>query len=179
MWVPPARKSLRALPPVAAAVVSALVLAGCGSGSSSTPGAASTGASTGPTSPSGPSTVSVTLTNDGCSPSATTVASGPMTFQVRNQNATAVSELELLSGERIVGEKENLAPGFSGSFSLDLDAGTYSLYCPGVDRRLQRLHRGDQGRDLGADVAGVLLGPYREQRGRTVGRRRGAGPGHD
>jgi iron uptake system component EfeO len=63
------------------------------------------------------------------------VASGPMTFQVRNQNATAVSELELLSGERIVGEKENLAPGFSGSFSLDLDAGTYSLYCPGATKQ--------------------------------------------
>jgi iron uptake system component EfeO len=137
MWVPPARKSprssFRIAAPVAVVVAGALSLAGCGGSpsSDSQPGAGgspSAAASSG----SGPSTVSVVLTNDGCTPSASSVRSGPMTFKVTNQNATAVSELELLSGERIVGEKENLAPGFSGSFSLDLDAGTYSLYCPGA-----------------------------------------------
>jgi iron uptake system component EfeO len=116
--------------PAAVAVATALCLAGCGGSSSGGPQAATPDASSG--SDSSPSTVSVMLTNDGCRPSVSSVHSGPLTFKVTNQNATAVSELELLSGERIVGEKENLAPGFSGSFSLSLDAGTYSLYCPGA-----------------------------------------------
>ena len=40
---------------------------------------------------------------------------GALTFKITNKDATAVSEVELLSGERIVGEKENLPPGFSGT----------------------------------------------------------------
>jgi iron uptake system component EfeO len=107
-------------------IVAGSVLVACGGTSSNGPGASS------PAQVSAAKTVAVQLTNDGCSPSVSTVHSGPLTFAVTNRNATAVSELELLSGERIVGEKENLAPGFSGSFSLDLDAGSYSLYCPGA-----------------------------------------------
>ncbi|MBD5656828.1 MAG: EfeM/EfeO family lipoprotein [Candidatus Eremiobacteraeota bacterium] len=78
--------------------------------------------------------MAVTLTNAGCEASSTNLAGGPHTFTVTNKNATAVSEVELLDGERILGEKENLAPGFSGSFSLQLSAGTYSLYCPGATK---------------------------------------------
>ena len=54
-------------------------------------------------------------------------------FEVRNVDATAVTEFEVLSGDRILGEKENLPPGFSGSLSLRLAPGTYELYCPGAD----------------------------------------------
>jgi iron uptake system component EfeO len=57
---------------------------------------------------------------------------GAITFNVKNQDATAVSEVELQDGERIVGEKENLPPGFGGSFAVDVDAGTYNFYCPGA-----------------------------------------------
>ena len=42
-------------------------------------------------------------------------SSGPLTFKVANKDATGVTEIELLSGERILGEKENLPPGFSGT----------------------------------------------------------------
>jgi iron uptake system component EfeO len=42
-----------------------------------------------------------------------------------------VSELEVLSGSRILGEKENLVAGLSGSFTLDLQPGQYTLSCPG------------------------------------------------
>jgi len=42
-----------------------------------------------------------------------------------------VSELEVLSGARILGEKENLVAGLSGSFTLDLQPGQYTLSCPG------------------------------------------------
>ncbi len=65
-------------------------------------------------------------------PDQATYTAGPLTFNVSNKDATAVNEIELLSGERIVGEKENLPPGFSGSFSLTLDPGDYTLYCPGA-----------------------------------------------
>jgi iron uptake system component EfeO len=41
-----------------------------------------------------------------------------------------VSEAELLRGETILGEKENLTPGLSGTFSLKIDAGDYTILCP-------------------------------------------------
>jgi iron uptake system component EfeO len=77
-------------------------------------------------------TVDVTLTSTGCAAPLATYPAGPLTFHITNKDATAVSELELLSGDRILGEKENLPPGFSGTFALQLAAGEYSLYCPGA-----------------------------------------------
>lgn len=81
-------------------------------------------------SPSGASTVAVTITDDGCQASPASISAGPVTFKVRNKNATKVTEAELLNGDIIMGEKENLVPGLSGTFSLNLKAGTYTLYCP-------------------------------------------------
>ncbi len=77
--------------------------------------------------------VNVALTAKGCTPEHTSYTSGPLTFVVKNTDATAVSEIELLSEDRILGEKENLAPGFSGTFSIELSAGKYTVYCPGAD----------------------------------------------
>jgi iron uptake system component EfeO len=77
--------------------------------------------------------VHVTITaNGGCQVDATTLQAGGVTFHVENKDATAVSEVELLAGERIVGEKENLPPGFSGEFAATVSAGRYTLYCPGA-----------------------------------------------
>ncbi|MBV9595051.1 MAG: peptidase M75 family protein [Actinobacteria bacterium] len=77
-------------------------------------------------------TVEVAITSDGCKPAQSSYDAGPLTFSVKNTDATAVNEIELLSGERIVGEKENLPAGFSGSFALSLPPGEYTLYCPGA-----------------------------------------------
>jgi iron uptake system component EfeO len=78
-------------------------------------------------------TANVTITSaDGCKSDRTSVAAGGVTFAISNKDAAAVSEVELLSGERIAGEKENLPPGFRGNFAVTLDAGTYTLYCPGA-----------------------------------------------
>ena len=82
--------------------------------------------------PAGTQTVNVSLTNDACTPDSTALKTGPTVFKVVNNAGTAVSEVELMQGLTILGEKENLAPGFSGSFSLELKPGTYSLYCPGA-----------------------------------------------
>jgi iron uptake system component EfeO len=68
----------------------------------------------------------------GCETDNASFKAGSITFAISNKDATAVSEVELLSGERIVGEKENLPPGFSGSFVVSVDAGKYTLYCPGA-----------------------------------------------
>ena len=75
----------------------------------------------------------VTITSaNGCQVSSPSLPAGALTFKVTNTDAAAVSEVELQSGDRIVGEKENLPPGFSGSFVVNVDAGTYTLYCPGA-----------------------------------------------
>jgi iron uptake system component EfeO len=117
-------KTSRASAAVAFVAVTALALTACGSDKKSASG------STSPA--SDPHTVDITITSAGCAPTSTTFASGGLTFKVTNKDATAVSELELLSGERIVGEKENLPPGLSGSFALSLNPGEYTIYCPGA-----------------------------------------------
>jgi iron uptake system component EfeO len=83
-------------------------------------------------------TVTVTLTAAGC-PRKITTRAGKTTFDVRNDGADTVSEFEVLEGHKVLGEKENLAPGLSGSFSLTLEPGTYSTYCPGGDRQRGKL----------------------------------------
>jgi iron uptake system component EfeO len=82
------------------------------------------------TAAAGATKVTINLTDEGCTPSPATVAAGPIDFQVKNTTATKVSEAELLREDTIMGEKENLTPGLSGSFSLKLDAGKYQVYCP-------------------------------------------------
>jgi iron uptake system component EfeO len=70
---------------------------------------------------------------EGCVPDKAEFPAGGITFKIKNKDATAVSEVELLSGARIVGEKENLPPGFSGEFAATVPAGKYTLYCPGAN----------------------------------------------
>ncbi len=74
--------------------------------------------------------ITVNLTDSGCTPSSASENAGPMTFKVTNTSASAATEVELLRGDVIMGEKENLTPGLSGTFSLNLPSGDYTLYCP-------------------------------------------------
>ena len=100
----------------ATCVAAALALAGCGGdGQKSTVGRS----------------VDVRLTDAGCAPAELRLAPGPTTFEVTNDGADAVTEFEILDGDRILGEVENLAPGLSGRFSLTLKPGRFTLYCPG------------------------------------------------
>ncbi len=95
----------------------ALAAAGCGSSSEDTP--------------AGAKKMSFALTDAGCAPHDAKAPAGPVVFEVENTGTSKVSEFEVLEGDTILGEKENLAEGLSGSFSLDLEAGRYTLYCPG------------------------------------------------
>jgi iron uptake system component EfeO len=75
--------------------------------------------------------LSFTLTTQGCVPSDATVPAGPVTITVSNGGARFATELELQNEQEIIiGERENILPGLSGSFSLDLQPGKYILNCP-------------------------------------------------
>jgi len=76
--------------------------------------------------------VSVTLTDAGCQPSPKSSPAGVVNFKISNSNANGVTEAELLSGGKMLGEQEKLSPGLSGGFSLRLDNGSYQIYCPGA-----------------------------------------------
>lgn len=94
--------------------------------------------------PGGTNAVKVTIANnagkDGCVLDTTNVPAGPVTFTVANKNSPGISEVELLRDQRIVGEKENLAPGLDPvSFTVTLDGGSYQLYCPGASTEYQTL----------------------------------------
>jgi iron uptake system component EfeO len=103
-----------------AAVSSAVITAGLAAGLAAPAGAKS-------------STVKVEINDDGC-PAKLTIKAGPTHFKVSNTGSGDVSEFEVLSGDRIVGEVENVAPGLNKEFSLTLKAGTYTTYCPGGSR---------------------------------------------
>jgi iron uptake system component EfeO len=120
---------------VAAIAALALVLSACSTTAS--PGSSGVAAVK-----EGASQVRVTLVSKGgkdvCEVSDTTAKAGPTTFTVKNVSSTAISEVELQSDERIIGEKENLAPGLGAvSFTVTLTGGKYQVYCPGASTQLQ------------------------------------------
>ena len=87
--------------------------------------------SSGDSAPAGAKTLSFKLTDAGCEPATAKAPAGPVFFEVENAGTTKVTEFEVLDGAEILGEKENLSSGLSGNFSLTLDKGAYTLFCPG------------------------------------------------
>ncbi|HEX5147318.1 MAG TPA: iron uptake system protein EfeO [Conexibacter sp.] len=70
------------------------------------------------------------LTDTGCTPKSATVAAGPVTIAATNPGTAKTDELELKSDDGIImGERENLAPGLSGDFTLTLQPGRYEINC--------------------------------------------------
>jgi FTR1 family protein len=106
---------------VAAVVLTsaALLLVACGSDDNKSAGA------------SGAKQVAIKLTDAGCEPASLKLDAGPTEFKVTNGGTGRVSEFEVLSGARILGEKENLVAGLSGTFTINLKPGEYSMACPG------------------------------------------------
>jgi iron uptake system component EfeO len=117
-----------------ATVASLATLAACGSDSPSKYADTSSGTAEG-----GVQKVAITLASgsggDTCKPDTTSVPAGPVTFTVTNESATGITEIELLDDQKIVAEKENLAPGLDPvSFTSTLGGGTYQIYCPGASK---------------------------------------------
>jgi iron uptake system component EfeO len=108
------RVSVRALGAAGALALVALLVAACGSSDSA---------------PSGSKQLTFKLTDSGCEPKQATAPAGPIDFKVENGGTTQYSELEVLDGETILGERENITEGLSGSFSLTLEEGEYELRC--------------------------------------------------
>jgi len=102
----------RTLPIAVLIALAALFAAGCGSSSDA---------------PAGAKVMSFELTDAGCVPNSAKAPAGPITFEVENAGTSKVTEFEVLDGGTILGEKENLSEGFSGSFSLTLEQGEYTL----------------------------------------------------
>ena len=99
------------------------LLAGCGSDKKTLAGGSNTSGAV--------HTIEVTLTDNGCEPASLSALAGPTTFHVTNDGAAGVTEFEVLSGSKILGEVENVTPGIDRSFSLTLAEGSFVTYCPG------------------------------------------------
>jgi iron uptake system component EfeO len=106
-------------PSLCVAFVGALALLGPGCGSS------------GSDAPEGAKRMSFKLTDAGCEPNQAKAAPGPTVFEIENAGTAKVTEFEVLDGDEILGEVENLTEGLSGDFTLTLEKGSYTLYCPG------------------------------------------------
>ena len=105
--------------PLGVVAAAALLVAGCSSGGSAP-------------SPDQGATVTMALSDAGCAPQPASVPAGPVTFTVTNSGTAKVTEGEIQQENRILGEKENITEGISGDFSLRLEPGQYTVYCPGA-----------------------------------------------
>jgi iron uptake system component EfeO len=108
------RVPVRALIAAAALCLVAMLVAACGSGDDA---------------PAGAKALTFKLTDAGCEPTKATAPAGPIDFKVENGGTSKYSELEVLDGETLLGERENIIEGTSGSFSLTLEEGEYAIRC--------------------------------------------------
>ena len=112
-----------------AVLASAAALAGCTSTAPAPP--AQPGASGAPTA-AGP--IAVTAADDACDVAAQEAAAGTITFAINN-TGSKVTEFYLYgTGDRIMGEVENIGPGLTRQLIVEVpDGGTYTTACkPGM-----------------------------------------------
>jgi iron uptake system component EfeO len=109
------RVPLRALIAAMALGLVALLVAACGS--------------SGDDAPAGSKQLTFKLTDAGCKPTKASAPAGPIDFKIENGGTSKYTELEVLDGETILGERENITEGLSGSFSLTLEEGEYTVRC--------------------------------------------------
>jgi iron uptake system component EfeO len=74
------------------------------------------------------SRVAVALSDAGCQPSTLEVPAGPVVFEITNAGGE-VAEFEILQGDFVVDEVENLVPAFQSNLVTRLDSGQYQLVC--------------------------------------------------
>jgi iron uptake system component EfeO len=109
------RVPVRALIAAMALGLVALLVAACGSSSDDAP--------------AGSKQLTFKLTDAGCEPTKASAPAGPIDFKIENGGTSKYTELEILDGETILGERENITEGLSGSFSLTLEEGEYTVRC--------------------------------------------------
>jgi iron uptake system component EfeO len=72
--------------------------------------------------------VRVNLSEAGCDPAAISVPAGPVVLELTNQGGD-VAEFEILRGDFVVDEAENIVPGFQDDLVTRLDGGEYTTVC--------------------------------------------------
>jgi iron uptake system component EfeO len=112
--------------------------------------------------PAGAKKMAFQLTDAGCEPHDAKAPAGPITFEIENAGTSKVTEMEIMDGDTVLGEKENLSDGLSGSFSLTLDAGEYTIYCPGGDVEKGTLTVTGELKAKGSAKADAAVAGYRE-----------------
>jgi len=139
---------------IALAMTSALAVTSCTDSTSSS--------STSTSSKSGPTKIAITLSDEGCEPHEIAATAGPATFTVANNGSAAVTEFEILSAGKIIGEVENVTPGADRSFSLTLKEGSYVTYCPNGKREKGTLEvaRAGSGASGNADARKKAVAAY-------------------
>lgn len=70
----------------------------------------------------------LTVTDKGCEPNQLTVTAGQNAFVVTNKSSQPL-EWEILSGVKVIEERENIAPGFVQKLKTNLEAGEYDMAC--------------------------------------------------
>jgi uncharacterized cupredoxin-like copper-binding protein len=132
----PASKPAKRLATVAVlgAAALSLVAAGCGDDedttvSTTTPTTTEAGATGATGAAGGGETVDISETDFALDPSDVSTKAGTVTFNVSNDGDTT-HNLEV-EGSGVEEElPADLAPGDSGKLSVDLEPGTYTMYCP-------------------------------------------------
>jgi iron uptake system component EfeO len=138
------------------ALVASILLAGCG-------GADEPATSTSTTAASDVRDVELALSDKGCTPAASSVHAGPVRVVVRNDASATPNEVELSKPgtSRVLGERESIAPGGSGAFTLVLRPGSYQLDClvthaPGGRATLTVTGGGTQTAGVAADLTAAV-----------------------
>ncbi len=72
--------------------------------------------------------VRLTLTESGCEPAAVSVPAGPVVLEITNGGGE-VAEFEILQGDFVLDEAENIVPGFQSKLVTRLDGGEYTTVC--------------------------------------------------
>ncbi len=72
--------------------------------------------------------VQVALSETGCDPTTISVPAGPVVFEITNLGGD-VGEFEILDGDFVVDEVENIVPGFQSDLATRLDGGRYAVVC--------------------------------------------------
>lgn len=107
----------RGVPVAAAAILSVVALAGCASTASTGPGASA---------PAG--TVLVSTSEYKFAPATLTAPAGTVTFRITN-TGNETHEFEILQGETVIDEVENIVPGISRDLTLTMQPGEYTFVC--------------------------------------------------
>jgi iron uptake system component EfeO len=109
------------LVPAAVLGLTAFGLAGCGKDEPTS----GTGAAGGP--------IAVTASDSACEVSRAESAAGTVTFKISNTGSKVNEFYIFASGDRVMGEKENILPGVPVELRVELPAGTYEAACkPGM-----------------------------------------------